>query len=118
MGARVNFIFKQSDGNAVGLYSHWGEDSWAQDLALALQHAARRKGDESYYIRMAISYFIKDNILDETGYGITAFSYTDSHMVILDHPILIDLAKETITDETGTHSIDSFVQYHTAGLLI
>ena len=62
MGARVNFIFKQSDGNAVGLYSHWGEDSWAEDLALALQHAARRKGDESYYVRMAISYLIKDKI--------------------------------------------------------
>ena len=118
MGARINFIFKQSDGNAVGLYSHWGEYSWAEDLALALQHAAPRKGDESYYVRMAISYLIKDNILDETGYGITAFQYTDSHMAVLDHPILIDLAKETITDETGTHSIDSFVQYHTAGLLI
>ena len=94
MGARVNFIFKQSDGNAVGLYSHWGEDSWAIDLALALKHAARRKGDESYYVRMAISYMLQYNILDETGYGITAFQYTDSHMAVLDHPILIDLAKE------------------------
>ena len=118
MGARVNFIFKQSDGNAVGLYSHWGEDSWAEDLALALKHAARRKGDESYYVRMAISYMLQHNILDETGYGITAFSYTDSHMVVLDHPILIDLAQDVITDETGTHSIDSFIEYHAAGLKV
>jgi len=118
MGARVNFIFKQSDGNAVGLYSHWGEDSWAEDLALALKHAAVRKRDESYYVRMAISYLIKDSILDETGYGITAFSYTDSHMVVLDHPILIDLARDIIIDETGTHSIDSFVEYHSSGLMV
>lgn len=118
MGARVNFIFKQSDGNAVGLYSHWGENSWAEDLALALRHAAPRKGDESYYVRMAISYLIKDNILDETGYGITAFSFTDSHMIVLDHPILIDLGRDVITDETGTHSIDSFIEYHAAGLTV
>ena len=118
MGARVNFIFKQSDGNAIALYSHWGEDSWAEDLAMALRHAAPRKGDESYYVRMAISYFLQDKLMDETGYGITAFSYTDSHMVVMDHPILIDLAKDIITDETGTHSVDSFIQYHTAGLLV
>lgn len=118
MGARVNFIFKQSDGNAVGLYSHWGEDSWSEDLAMALKHAAKRKGDESYYVRMAISWFLQHNVLDETGFGITAFQYTDSHMMFLDHPILIDLGKDVITDETGTHSIDSFIEYHAAGLLI
>lgn len=114
MGARINFIFKQSDGNAIALYSHWGEDTWAEDLAMALKHAKKRRGDESYYVRMAISYFLQDRILDETGYGITAFQYTDSNMIFLDHPILIDLEKYTVTDETGIHPIDSFISYHGA----
>jgi hypothetical protein len=116
MGARVNFIFKQADGNAVALYSHWGEDSWAEDLALALRHAAPRKGDESYYVRNAISYLIKDSILDETGYGIYACNV--DAMAFMDHPILIDLGRDVIIDETGTHSIDSFIEYHAAGLTV
>lgn len=117
MGARVNFIFKQSDGNAVVLYSHWGEDSWSEDLAMALKHAAPRKGDESYYIRNAISYFLQDNLMSETGFGISACANPED-MAFMDHPILIDLGHDNITDETGTHSIDSFIEYHAAGLLI
>lgn len=111
MGARVNFVFKQSDGNAVALYSHWGEDSWARDLGYALEHAARRMGDESYYVRMAVSHLIRDSINDETGFGLYACNPND--LGFMDHPILIDLSNSTISDETGTHSIDSFVQYHT-----
>jgi hypothetical protein len=110
MGARVNFIFKQSDTHAVGLYSHWGEDSWAGDLAMALQHARVRKGDESYYIRMAISYLIQNEILDETGFGI--YSCDPSDLGFMDHPIVIDLQKYTVEDETGIHDIDAFCNYH------
>jgi hypothetical protein len=91
MGARVNFIFKQSDGNAVVLYSHWGEDSWSEDL--------------------------QDNLMSETGFGISACANPED-MAFMDHPILIDLGNDNITDETGTHSIDSFIEYHAAGLLI
>lgn len=112
MGARCTFVFKQSDGNAVGLYSHWGEYGMYQDLAAALQHAAPRKHDESYYIRMAISYLLQDSILDETGYGISAFNYTDSHMMFLDHPIVIDINQDQVMDDTGAHSIDEFIKYH------
>ena len=49
MGACCTFVFKQSKNQAVALYSHWGEDTMYEDLAAALQHAAPRKGDESYY---------------------------------------------------------------------
>jgi hypothetical protein len=115
MGARVNFIFKQSDNNAVVLYSHWGEDSWAIDLAMALKHAAPRRGDDSYYIRNAISYFLQDSLMSETGFGISAYANPDD-VAFMDHPILIDLLNQTISDETGTHSIDSFIEYHAADL--
>jgi len=117
MGARVNFVFKQSDGNAVVLYSHWGEDSWAMDLAQALKHAEPRRGDESYYIRNAISYFLQDSLMSETGFGISAYANPDD-LGFMDHPILIDLLNQTISDETGTHSIDSFVEYHTINILV
>jgi len=110
MGARCTFVFKQSEDLAVALYSHWGENSMHSDLAQALAHAAIRKGDTEYYTRMAVSYLLKDAILDETGFGLYACNPND--LGFMDIPILIDLTNNTISDETGTHSIDDFVNYH------
>ena len=110
MGARCTFVFKQSEDLAVALYSHWGEDSMHSDLAQALQHAVVRKSDNEYYTRMAVSYLLKDSILDETGFGLYACNPND--LGLADHPILIDLTNNTITDETGSHDIDSFVNYN------
>jgi len=116
MGARCTFVFKQSEDLAVALYSHWGEDSMHSDLAHALQHAVVRKSDTEYYTRMAISHLLKDSILDETGFGLYACNPND--LGFADHPILIDLTNNTITDETGSHDIDSFVNYHSpSGIL-
>ena len=115
MGARVNFIFKQSDGNAVGLYSHWGEDSWAEDLAMALKHAAKRKGDESYAARIIISQLINNQWDQETGFGLWASS--EDGMYGGDCPdITINLVNQTVVDETGTHTFDSFISYHALSL--
>ena len=116
MGARCTFVFKQSEDLAVALYSHWGEDSMHSDLANALQHAMVRKSDTEYYTRMAVSYLLQDSILDETGFGLYACNPND--LGFADHPILIDLTNNTITDETGSHDIDSFVNYHSpSGIL-
>lgn len=110
MGARCTFVFKQSEDLAVALYSHWGEDSMYSDLASALQHASARLSDDSYYVRMAVSYLLQDSILDETGYGLYACNPND--LGFMDHPVLIDLTNNTITDDTGSHSISDFINYH------
>jgi hypothetical protein len=110
MGARCTFIFKQKEDIAVALYSHWGEYEMHRDLALALQHAAVRKGDTEYYTRMAVSHLLKDSIMEETGFGLYACNPND--LGFMDHPILIDLTNNTISDETGSHEIDSFINYH------
>jgi hypothetical protein len=113
MGARCTFVFKQSEDQAVALYSHYGEYSMYQDLAAALQHAMPRieMADIPYATRMAISYLIQDNILDETGFGIFAINSPDNTSGF-DHPILIDLTNNTIIDDTGSHPIDEFISYH------
>ena len=111
MGARCTFVFKQSEDLAVALYSHWGEDSMYTDLAQALQHAAVRKGDNEYYVRMAISYLMQDSILEETGFGIYACNPND--LGFADHPILIDLTNNTISHDDVNHKeIDSFIKYN------
>ena len=111
MGARCTFVFKQSEDLAVALYSHWGEDGMYKDLAMALQHAAPRKGDNEYYVRMAISYLMQDSILEETGFGI--YACNPNHMEWMDHPILIDLTDNTISHDGVDHKdIDSFISYN------
>ena len=111
MGARCTFIFKQKEDLAVALYSHWGEYDMYTDLAQALKHAAVRKGDNEYYVRMAISYLIQDSILEETGFGIYACNPND--LGFADHPILIDLTDNTISHDGVDHKdIDSFINYN------
>jgi hypothetical protein len=98
MGARVNFIFDDGTDSLVALYSHWGADSWQEDLAVALHHAQPRKGDYSYFTRMVISHLIQDDVLGETGYGIYAIK-RDEINASLDEVVVIDLVNNLIRDE-------------------
>jgi hypothetical protein len=113
MGARCNFIFKQSEDLAVALYSHWDADQMHEVLAQALEHAQPRiqMGDIPYATRMAISYIIKDSILDETGYGIYAMDPSDQGF--LDQPITIDFTDMTVGNGEDWHSISDYINYHT-----
>lgn len=95
MGARVHFVFNDGSNHAVALYSHWGADSWEQDLAQAIRHAEPRKGDYSYWTRMVISHLIQNELLDETGYGIYAID-PNSTPSIYDEVVEIDLVKSTV----------------------
>jgi hypothetical protein len=110
MGARCNFVFKQSEDMAVCLYSHWDEGHMHELLAAALNHARPRWSDHSYATRMAISYIIKESILDETGYGIYAIDPSDQGF--LDSPITIDLTDMTVGSGEDWHTIEEFVTYH------
>jgi len=112
MGARCNFIFKQSEDLAVALYSHWDEDHMYELLAAALQHAMPRiqMNDIPYATRMAISYIIKDQILEETGFGIEAMD--PSNQGFLDHPVTIDFTDMTVGEGEAWHSINDFINYN------
>lgn len=106
MGARINFIFNDGTDHAVGLYSHWGADSWEQDLAQAIRHAQPRKGDYSYWTRMVISSLINQSgeLMAETGYGIYAVNPNEL-TEIPDEVVEIDLTKNTVNG----YSFDSMM---------
>ena len=100
MGARINFVFKDSDAHpAVVLYSHWGETEWQRDLAMALEHAKPRWSDDSYATRMMISYLIQDSVLEETGFGI--YAVNGPNYELGDRTIIVDLLHKTV-QEFGT----------------
>jgi hypothetical protein len=104
MGARINFVFKDSEP-AVGepaawvvLYSHWGADTWRYDIANAINHAAPRFAleDTSYATRMMISYLMSETILDETGYGL--FAINPANYDLYDEAVIIDMVNKTVND--------------------
>lgn len=100
MGARINYVFKDSDTHpAVVLYSHWGETEWRRDLAMALEHAKPRWSDDTYATRMMISYLIQDSVLEETGFGIYAVNGPNYHMG--DTTVIVDLRAQKVIDDQG-----------------
>ena len=107
MGARINFVFQDSEkGPRVVLYSHWGETEWQRDLAMALQHAKPRWTDSAYGTRMIISYLMQDSILEETGFGIYAID--NDGLDLGETTILVDFTTNTVTDNVSVN-FDKFV---------
>jgi len=108
MGARINFVFKETtDGPSVVLYSHWGQDGWQHDIAGALEHARPRWQDSSYGTRMIISYLIKDSILDETGFGI--YPVSGDNYDLGEQTVIIDFTTKTVIDGGSIVNWDKFV---------
>jgi hypothetical protein len=107
MGARINFIFDDGTESLAVLYSHWGEDTWEDDLIAALDHAKPRHGDYSYFTRMVISHLIKNSILDETGFGIYAIG-RDHAGKGLDKTIVLDLLNNKIKDLDNQKTIQMY----------
>ena len=109
MGARINFVFQDSEqGPMVVLYSHWGETEWQRDLAMALQHAKPRWFDASYGTRMIISYLMQDSILDEHGFGIYAIANEGGSLDLGETTVLVDFITKTVTDRVSV-PFDKFV---------
>lgn len=104
MGARVIFNIKQSDGLYTCLYSHWGETTATEDLALAIGKARPRWDDESYCARIIISQLVGENWNSELGFGLWASNEpcTDEEW------FLIDLPNNTVTGRNGTQDFDTF----------
>jgi hypothetical protein len=113
MGDRIVFSIKQDKELSVNLYSHWGGYDRFINLARALSAAEPRWNDGSYATRIIVSQLIGDQWADETGFGLWASN--ESGMYGGDHPdIVIDLVNKTVEDETGTHSFNSFIEYHSS----
>jgi hypothetical protein len=115
MGARINYVFKDSEaGPMVVLYSHWGETEWQRDLAQALQHAKPRWFDASYGTRMIISYLMQHEILDEHGFGIYAID--GDGLDLGETTVLVDFTTKTVTDRVSV-DFDKFVAAYSPALV-
>jgi hypothetical protein len=104
MGDRIVYSIKQDKDLSVNLYSHWGGYGRFEDLARALKAAEPRWSDMSYCTRIIVSQLIGNQWNEETGFGLWASNSDGAYGG--------DLIDKTVTDETGTHSFDSFINYH------
>ena len=111
MGDRIIYTIRQDKNLSINLYSHWGGYDRFVTLAKALKAAEPRWDDTSYAARIIVSQLIGTDWADETGFGLCASN--EQGMYGGDHPdITIDLVNKTVNDETGTHSFNSFIEYH------
>ena len=109
MGDRIVFTVIQDGDKQINLYSHWGGYTRFEDLANALEASRPRWNDDSYATRIIISQLIGDAWNSETGYGIWVGEDLGAGEY---HPLIINLTNKTITDETGTHDFDTFINFH------
>ena len=119
MGARINYVFKDSDSHpAVVLYSHWGETEWQRDLAMALEHSRPRWIDDTYAVRMMISYLTQDSTLEETGFGI--YAVDPKNLMLGDFTVIVDLLHKTGYEEGSDVRIrwNAFIEAYNPKVLV
>ena len=112
MGARVNFLFKtELDMPNLVLYSHWGETTWREDLAHAIEKANPRLkiGDTVYATRIMMDQLTKEGRDQETGFGIYLAA---PDMDFMDTTVEIDMTTQMVNDSGNWHSFESFREYH------
>ena len=73
MGNRGNIILRYEQGGKIYLYTHWAGSEIKDILVNALRRGKDRWDDEAYLARIIFSEMIKDEIMDETGYGIAPY---------------------------------------------
>lgn len=103
MGSRSN-ICMIDDHSEIYLYSHWG----GRDLAVVLKDALRRGKarwkDYPYLTRIVFSEMIKDEILEDTGYGISAYQTDNEHNILF-----VNVEEQSITVGGKRFTFDEYI---------
>lgn len=99
MGDRANIQVKEGD-SSVFLYTHWDGHKLPSILHRALSRRARWN-DGPYLSRIIFSEMIRDNIDEDTGYGIWSSEMDNEHPVLV-----VDIDKQ----EVNGISFDDFIK--------
>ena len=87
MGDRANVFFvdaKPESGPLTGLYlyTHWAGESLPEIVQSGLERGKGRWGDSQYLARILFCELIKDDVLGETGYGLSTRIGDNGHPII------------------------------------
>lgn len=110
MGDRANVRFVERKGNEIYFYTHWDGYRLPEILASALYRGRGRWDDESYLARIIFSEMIKNDVLNETGYGISTYQ-TDHNYPDL----VVNVEFQFVIDrEDNMFSFDDFINEYKA----
>jgi hypothetical protein len=125
MGCRGQVRIKDSYGNSVFLYTHWGACELKEDVALAL--ARRKRWTDSEYLTRIIFDQMKGNDLGHLSFGIGTTEHGDieeliyvdieKQEIVVINTTWIKKTKGSITDwwrESETYSFEEYLDKHNA----
>jgi hypothetical protein len=107
MGDRANIhLFEEEGDDGFYFYTHWGGTDLPEVLADALRRGRQRWDDPPYLARIIFSEMIKDEVLEETGYGISQFECDND-----DYPIIqVNLTQRTVGIGSRTYTFEEFIE--------
>lgn len=104
MGDRAHAVIKHGD-EKIYLYTHWGAASLPSKVRDALKRVPGRWTDPAYLARAIFSQMIKDDIMEETGFGISASPCGEQ-----DRDIVVDIDAQTVSGRGRSVSFATFVK--------
>lgn len=108
MGDRGNVKLQYESGADIYLYTHWTGSHLDGIVARALDRGRNRWGDDAYLARIIFAELIRDDVLAETGYGISP-TIGDGD----DQIVSVNFATDEVTGLNGeTISFADFIKRH------
>lgn len=106
MGDRANIHIVEEEGGNLYFYTHWSGYELPSILANALERGRDRWSDESYLSRIIFCEMVKDEIEENTGYGLSTYrgdyEYSD---------LVVNMKDLTVTNRDGNVlSFDDFIR--------
>jgi len=102
MGMRRNIALDYGEQTKIYFYTHWGAEYLEDVLRNALLRGRSRWDDPPYLARIIFSEMIRDEVLQEEGYGIAPYLMDPEFPTIE-----VDLRKETVDGKP----FDQFVHH-------
>lgn len=115
MGDRRNVLIDQEAGDkpVIVLYTHWSGSNLPATLAAALDRGRHRWTDPTYLTRIIFSEMIKDEVLDETGFGIEAIKRGETNYCEASpgYDIEVSVPEQQVGWDETWYSFDYFVEH-------
>lgn len=115
MGDRAVIKIHQSDKTqpAIGVYLHWGGETYKGDAARALASARARWDDDQYGTRIIVSSLIAEYADSETGCGLFAQLPGENFDTGPDRPELnVFLGTKTVEVDGHETDFDKFIDFY------
>jgi hypothetical protein len=109
MGDRANIKMVYQDKSKVYFYTHWAGSELPETLKAALIRGKGRWTDEPYLARIIFSEMIQNEVMSETGYGISPYLCDNEHNILS-----VNCATQMVSIEDESNNIKmsySFMEF-------